>query len=68
MEPKIKKDIPTIFPVGFGISQVEGESGVVILEFLDRTSNRRDQLAVIGSFALTREKASELVNALTQQL
>lgn len=63
-EPRIFKEIPTIFPSGFGVIRVEDDD-IIIIEFLDRVNNESSDLSVIGSFALTSKKVRELIENLT---
>lgn len=63
-EEMIRKDKPTIFPLGFGVSDVEN-GAVVIIDFFDKTLGREGaDLQIIESIAITKNKAKELIKAL----
>lgn len=59
-ELKIKKNNPTIFPLGFFVGELDGE--IVVIEFIDTTQD--NEVSIINSFALTVKKARELSEAL----
>jgi len=65
--PEIIKNIPTVFPLGFGVFQTESSDGLLLLDFIDRTGDP-NKFVVVGSFALTQERAIELANALNEHI
>jgi hypothetical protein len=62
----VKKPAPTIFPLGFGIGQAE-DGNILIVEFYDNSRAEPGELTVIGSYALTAKKASDLARAIIDQ-
>ena len=66
-EPRIlNKLAPTIFPLGFGIGQAD-DGSILMIEFYDNNRGDSGDLTVIGSFALTAKKATDLAKAILDQ-
>ncbi|WP_155637676.1 hypothetical protein [Burkholderia cepacia] len=62
-DPEFVKLKPTMFPLGFAISQVS--DGMLILDFIDVINGKS---TVIESVALTAGKAAQLSSALVEAL
>jgi len=59
--PEIIKTKPTVFPLGFTVSQVE--NSFVVIDFIDNLNGRH---TIIESVALPLEKANQLSQAITE--
>lgn len=59
--PEIIKTQPTVFPLGFSVSQVE--NSLVVVDFIDILNGRH---TIIKSIALPLEKANQLSEALAE--
>lgn len=60
---KAIKTKPTIFPLGFSISQVE--SSLTVIDFID---NINGVMTVIESIAIPKERAAQLSEALMEAI
>jgi hypothetical protein len=59
----ITKTKPTIFPLGFTVSQVEGS--LVVVDFIDRLNGAT---TILESIALPKERAAQLSAALIEAI
>ena len=60
---EVIKTKPTIFPLGFSISQVEGS--LIVINFID---NLNRETTIIESIALPKDKAAQLSKALIEAI
>jgi len=65
VKEKIEKNIPTIFPSGFGIKFSEN-SKILVLEFIDNKND--DSQFVVGSFAMDMDSFKSLNKLMTNAI